>query len=296
MLTTQVQTFIANHADYAPLAEVIEKEMLHHDIMAALVQQGVMSQLTFIGGTSLRMCYNSSRLSEDLDFNAGHGFTPSDFDGLEDELKQWLERKYEVPVWVNKPSANAQGDTSSWTISIEKQANRSDLPRQKIHIDVCAIPSFDAQQRMLINHYNMVVPTEGLLLPVQSLEETFADKFIALAYRSGRIKPRDLWDIVWIRQRGISLSAQLVAQKLNARQKTQSDFIAMLTKQIDKLLNDPAVRVDFNDEMSRFIPLHIKQRTVDNPAYWPYLQQEVASLASQLLIEPSSWSPFDMSN
>ncbi|MFC1236433.1 nucleotidyl transferase AbiEii/AbiGii toxin family protein [Vibrio sp. F74] len=65
-----------------------------------------------------------------------------------------------------------------------------------MHIDVCAIPSFDAEKRALINHYNIVVPTEGLLIPVQSLEETLADKFIALAYRARRIKPRDVWDII----------------------------------------------------------------------------------------------------
>ena len=30
-----------------------------------------------------------------------------------------------------------------------------------MHIDVCAIPSFDIQRRPLINHYDIVVPTEG---------------------------------------------------------------------------------------------------------------------------------------
>jgi predicted nucleotidyltransferase component of viral defense system len=295
MLTTQVHKFIASHPDYAPLAEVLEKEIMHHDVMAVLVSHGVMNQLTFIGGTSLRMCYNSSRLSEDLDFNAGHHFKPRDFSGLDDELQRFLEHKYELPVWVNKPSEAAQGDTSSWTISIEKQANRPDLPRQKIHIDVCAIPSFDVQQRPLVNHYNMVVPTEGLLVPVQSLEETLADKFIALAYRAHRIKPRDLWDIMWIRQRGTNLVGQLLSQKLTARQKSHDDFIAMLSVQVQKLQADPSVRRDFTDEMSRFVPLQLQQRTVANAAYWAYLQQEITSLSQQLSMQSQVQSPFDMS-
>ena len=295
MLTAQVQKFIASHPDYTPLAEVIEKEIMHHDVMAVLVSHGVMNQLTFIGGTSLRMCYNSSRLSEDLDFNAGHSFKPSDFAGLEDELQRFLEHKYELPVWVNRPSEVAQGDTSSWTISIEKQANRPDLPRQKIHIDVCAIPSFDVQRRPLVNHYSMVVPTEGLLVPVQSLEETLADKFIALAYRARRIKPRDLWDIMWIRQRGTNLVGQLVNQKLTARQKTHDDFVAMLSVQLQKLQSDPSVRRDFVDEMSRFVPVQLHQRTVENVAYWSYLQQEITTLSQQLSKDSQTQSPFDMS-
>ena len=45
-----------------------------------------MQSLVFIGGTSLRMCYNASRLSEDLGFNGGHDFKPAHFDGLEVEI------------------------------------------------------------------------------------------------------------------------------------------------------------------------------------------------------------------
>lgn len=98
-----------------------------------------------------------------------------------------------------------------------------------MHIDVCAIPSFEVTRRGLINHYNILVPTEGLLFPVQSLAETLADKMIALAYRSRRIKPRDLWDIVWIKQRGTAISAQLVDKKLIAiLQPCLSAIIAIL--------------------------------------------------------------------
>ena len=118
--------------------------------------------------------------------------------------------EYLKTVLVYKPSEDKQGNTSSWKISIIKEANRPDLPRQKMHIDVCAIPSFDIEKKPLLNHYNIVVPTEGILVPVQSLQEILADKLIALAYRAKRIKPRDAWDIVWIKQRGVSLSKDLI--------------------------------------------------------------------------------------
>ena len=273
---------------------MIEKEILHHDIMAAMVKQGVMPSLTFIGGTSLRLCHNSSRLSEDLDFNGGHNFKPSSFSGLEVEIQKYIQNKYEVQVWVNKPAEDNQANTSSWKISIEKESNRPDLPRQKMHIDICAIPSFDIEKRPLINHYNIVAPTEGLLIPVQSLTETLADKFIALAYRARRIKPRDVWDIVWIKQRGVAVSKQLINKKLAARGKTNEDFIEALTIQLDKLQHDDEARKDFNIEMSRFIPNQIKERTIDNPDYWPYVQSEISTMSLSILNNGIKNNKFDM--
>ncbi len=294
MLKQQIHQIVQSNPDYAAITPVIEKEILHHDIMDVLIKQGVMQRLTFIGGTSLRMCYNSSRLSEDLDFNSGHDFKPSEFEGLESEIQTYIQNKYETEVWVNKPSAEQQGDTVSWKISIVKEPNRPDLPRQKMHIDVCAIPSFDIAKRPLINHYDIVVPTEGILVPVQSLQETLADKLIALAYRARRIKPRDIWDIVWIKQRGIDLSKILIEKKLNARHKQTDDFRQALSTALTKLMSEEEVHNDFNMEMSRFIPKQIKERTLDNPEYWAYVQGEVKAIASELLHDGKTKNPFDM--
>ncbi len=294
MLKEQILRIVAANPDYAAITSVIEKEILHHDIMDILIQQGAMQTLTFIGGTSLRMCYNSARLSEDLDFNGGHDFKPSHFEGLEFEIQKYLQQKYETEVWVNKPVEDNQGNTASWKISILKEANQPNLLRQKMHIDVCAIPSFDIEKRPLLNHYNIIVPTEGILIPVQSLQETLADKLIALAYRARRIKPRDIWDIVWIKQRGIEVSQTLVDQKLEARGKLKTDFIDMLNSQLEKLMQDDQVHKDFNMEMSRFIPAQIKARTIDNPEYWAYVQAEVSAVANTLLIGRVQKMPFDM--
>lgn len=294
MLKEQIRQIVQANPEYSAITPVIEKEILHHDIMDVLIKQGALQALTFIGGTSLRMCYGSARLSEDLDFNGGHNFKPSDFDGLECEIQKQIQNKYETEVWVNKPSQNKQGNTSSWKISIVKEANRPDLPRQKMHIDVCAIPSFDIEKKPLLNHYNIVVPTEGILVPVQSLSEILADKLIALAYRARRIKPRDVWDIVWIKQRGIALSKDLVEKKLAARNKKINDFKGALTLQLTKLMQNDEVRKDFNMEMSRFIPQKIKERTLDNPDYWAYVQAEVSVIVDAFINDNTSKNMFDM--
>ncbi len=149
-----------------------------------------------------------------------------------------------------------------------------------MHIDVCAVPSFDIKKRPLINHYKLVVPTEGLLVPVQSPEEILVDKLIALAFRARRIKPRDLWDITWLKQRGIELSNTLLNQKLEARNKPKPEFQHAIQSQIDKLLHEDEVKNDFNAEMRRFIPQSLQQKTLNQADYWHYLQTEVQAIAS----------------
>lgn len=56
------------------LRVVVEKELLHHDILREMSAAGLLKGLTFIGGTCLRACYGANRLSEDLDFTAGASF------------------------------------------------------------------------------------------------------------------------------------------------------------------------------------------------------------------------------
>jgi len=57
------------------LESVVVKELIHYDILWALDKKGILGQLTFHGGTALCLCFGASRLSEDLDFAGGSGFT-----------------------------------------------------------------------------------------------------------------------------------------------------------------------------------------------------------------------------
>ena len=98
MLDKIVQSALRRNDQLLGLDDVVEKEILHHDILQVLQAEGILQQLTFIGGTSLRVCYNSSRLSEGLDFIAGVNFNASRFDGMAEQLQQHLHRKYGLKV------------------------------------------------------------------------------------------------------------------------------------------------------------------------------------------------------
>lgn len=57
-----VNEALRSRADLATLRPVVEKELLHHDILREMSGAGLLAGLTFIGGTCLRACYGSPRL------------------------------------------------------------------------------------------------------------------------------------------------------------------------------------------------------------------------------------------
>ena len=77
LFDTIVNEALENQPDLSPLRIVVEKELLQHDILRILSENGLLTDLTFIGGTCLRTCYGSIRLSEDLDFTGGNNFSRS---------------------------------------------------------------------------------------------------------------------------------------------------------------------------------------------------------------------------
>jgi len=60
-------------------------------------------------------------------------------------------------------------------------------------------------------------------------------------------------------------------------------------------MQNDEVRDDFHMEMSRFIPTQIKERTIDNPDYWAYVQSEVSAAAKALFSSNVPKNKFDMS-
>ena len=156
-------------------------------------------------------------------------------------------------------------------MNVLTRPERKDLPAQRIHIDICAIPSHDRRPMMLRNCYGVDLGTSGLILQAQSREEILADKIVALAFRPNRIKHRDLWDIGWLKQQGIELPLALVPAKVQDHRHTAGEFSSQLRNRLATLKSNPAVRREFLKEMQRFLPAAIVRETVEQEAYWAYL-------------------------
>lgn len=85
----------------------------------------------------------------------------------------------------NRAEAN---DVAKDHPEIEIRPSHKHLPAQRIHLDICAIPSRDPRPMMLRNLYGIDLGTSGLILQAQSREEILANKVIALAFLENRIK------------------------------------------------------------------------------------------------------------
>ena len=264
---TLVEQVIAQNPEYPTLRTVIEKELLHHDILRAMNGAGFLKSLTFMGGTCLRDCHGSPRLSEDLDFTGGFDFSKNDMSELGSVIQKSIGEKYELPVTVTEPTKES-GNTETWKIKIITRPERSDFPAQKINIDICMLPSHERKISMLKNIYGVDMGTDGTLLYAESLSEILCDKMIAFARRPNRVKNRDLWDIHWLSQKNIAPKKDLLLQKLDDRKINEANFWTQYKERIEQIKNG---QKDFLFEMQRFLAPSAFSEQFVSEMWWEYL-------------------------
>jgi predicted nucleotidyltransferase component of viral defense system len=286
-----VDEAINNKLALAPLRVVVEKELLHHDILRVLSGAGLLAQLTFIGGTCLRACYGSSRLSEDLDFTGGVDFTRDQLAAMSSTLIQSLKAKYGLEINVTDP-VREEGNVDTWKLKVQTRPGRKDIPAQRINIDVCAIPSYQPRPMALRNPYGIEMGTSGLILQAQSREEIFADKLVAFALRPNRLKNRDLWDIAWLHQQQIKPALDLIKNKLNDHHTPTDAYLNAFTERYASLNKDPEIAKAFRKEMARFLPNETVKETVNSEKFWHYLahlmEDYLAQITQTMLKQPPS--------
>ncbi|MFT3741690.1 MAG: nucleotidyl transferase AbiEii/AbiGii toxin family protein [Gammaproteobacteria bacterium] len=279
LLDQLVDEAIQNLQNLAPLRTVVEKELLHHDILRILSDTNLLIDLTFIGGTCLRLCYGAERLSEDLDFTGGADFTREKLANMSDVLIDTLGAKYGLPIEVTPPTRE-EGNVKTWKLKVITRPKNKHIPSQRINIDICAIPSHQIKPMMLQNPYGVEMGTSGLIIQAESLEEIFTDKIISFALRRGRIKNRDLWDIMWLQKKGIQPLFELIPAKLHDHKCEKSHFIHLL-QQRQQMLLLPETTLAFHEEMRRFIPKSTVEKTIDNALFWEALVNLINSLCDK---------------
>ena len=277
-----VDEALNNKQELAPLRVVVEKELLHHDILRVLSSAGLLTQLTFIGGTCLRACYGSSRLSEDLDFTGGADFTRDQLAAMSSILTESLKAKYGLEINVTDP-VREEGNVDTWKLKVQTRPERKDVPAQRINIDVCAIPSYQPRPMALLNPYGVEMGTSGLILKAQSREEIFSDKLVAFALRPNRLKNRDVWDIAWLHQQQIKPALELIQNKLKDHHAKSSDYLNTFSERAASLNDDPEIAKAFRKEMARFLPNVTVKETVNSEKFWEYLSNLLESYHQQVL-------------
>lgn len=276
-----VDEALKNQPHLSSLRIVVEKELLHYDILRILSQHQLLTNLTFIGGTCLRACYGGVRLSEDLDFTGGKDFSRKSLSTMGKVLTETLNEKYKLQVTVSEPEKDIK-NVDTWKIKIETRPKQRHLPAQRINIDICAVSSYEKQPMMLINPYGVDMGTNGLIIQAQSREEIYTDKLLAFALRPNRIKYRDLWDIVWLHQQGLKPNFGLIPKKLRDLTHTQEYFSNLFEQRLSSLSQDNRLEMEFKKEMRRFLSLEQINKTVEQDNLWSFIVFLMKSLAAQL--------------
>ena len=262
-----VEKILSGKSEYVPLRTVVEKEILHHEILRVLSEEDFLQELTFMGGTCLRDCYGSGRLSEDLDFTGGFDFSKDQISELGSSIKSAILKKYGFAVEVTEPKRET-GNVDTWKIKVVTKAERPDFPSQKINIDICRLPSRDRKVQFVRNCYGIDLGTSGMPVFVESLKEIMCDKLVAFARRPNRVKNRDLWDIFWLSNKNVPVDKKLLTQKLDDRKIPPDDFESLYNKRIEEI---KPLQQDFLDEMKRFLVPGAFSKSFVSSLWWAAL-------------------------
>lgn len=265
---------------------VVEKELLHYDILYALEQAGLLDSLVFQGGTSLRLCYGGNRFSEDLDFAGGYDFSSSQLAEMKACIETYIGNRYGLEVTVKEPNelkaepTYAELRIEKWQIAVVTAPENKSLPKQRIKLEVANVPAYTKQPLALQANYQFLPSGySDLLVMTESLDEIMADKIVSLAATKKYTRNRDIWDLPWLLQQGAKLNTDLVQQKLVDYK--LNDYEAMLNDLIQRL--PQLVQSDnFVNEMQRFLPTDVYDRTLGKSKFQAYLSNTLVKLFTEV--------------
>lgn len=270
----------------ASMRPVIEKELLHYDILFCLDQAGLLDELVFQGGTSLRLCYGGNRFSEDLDFAGGTDFSSAKLKTIKQWIEDYIGKRYGLEVTVKEPNLlkqepeYAELKIDKWQISIITVPDRKDIPKQRIKIEVANIPAYTKNALPLLKNYDFLPDGyEDTLVYVETLNEIMADKLVSLPATQRYVRYRDIWDLVWLQQQGAKLDSTLVTKKIADYR--LSDFEQALDQRLNSLSGILAAG-KLQAEMKRFIPTDVYDRTLGKEKFSDYLSSALSKLLGQL--------------
>lgn len=265
---------------------VVEKELLHYDILYALEQAGLLDALVFQGGTSLRLCYGGNRFSEDLAFVGGYDFSSLQLAKMKACIETYIDNRYGLEVTVKEPNelkgepTYAELRIEKWQIAVVTSPENRNLPKQRIKLEIANVPAYTKQPLALQANYQFLPSGySDLLVMTESLDEIMADKIVSLAATKKYTRNRDIWDLPWLLQQGAKLNNDLVQQKLVDYK--LNDYEAMLNDLIQRL--PQLVQSDnFVNEMQRFLPTDVYDRTLGKSKFQAYLSNTLVKLFTEV--------------
>jgi hypothetical protein len=279
------------------MRQVVEKELLHYEIFHALDGAGLLKDLVFQGGTSLRLCRGSDRYSEDLDFAGGVGFSAAKMGKIADCVRERIGERFGLNVAVSaKPAKAGEGrvKVDKWWIAIETSPANPAMPKQKIKLEIANIPAHTRELRPVLANYDSARAMSTVYVNAETLDEIMADKVLAFPTSlldnkgssvepgSAKIRHRDIWDLAWLVQKGAKLDPKLVAAKIGDYGVV--GYGEMLDQALARIPSIVQGR-EFKQQMGRFIGKAALAKTLDVPGHLEYMATTVHGLFSEMRAE-----------
>ena len=170
----------------------ILREYLQYKILKILFETDMVSKLSFIGGTSLRIVYNLSRFSEDLDFD-NFGLKEKEFNNASVVIKKELELEgldIEILNFVNNTTFHCEIKFPTLLFNNDLSVHKNEKILVKVDTQ-----SHDFKYKpdvKLLNKFDVFTNVN-----VTPLDILLSMKFNAL-FKRKRIQGRDFYDIVFL--------------------------------------------------------------------------------------------------
>lgn len=230
----------------------ILREYLQYKILEIIFNSKISQQLSFLGGTALRIIYDNSRFSEDLDFD-NFGITEKQFISLAKEIKKGLELQgYKVEI-KNVFKGAYRSYIRMPEVLFDNQM--SDLREEKILIQVDTFPHVFNYKRDLkiINKFDVFTQIYTTPLDILLSQKIYA------ALNRKRAKGRDFFDIVFLLSK-TKPNYEYLEKKLSIKngQELKKALISKISNfNFDKLAKDVEAFLINNEDSKKvkmFIP------------------------------------------
>lgn len=209
---SQIQSYYPNNLKQ--FSKGILREYLQYKILDYVFQSKFASKISFIGGTALRIVYENSRFSEDLDFD-NFNLSVSDFEEITEFVKKSLELEgFEVEM------QNVYKGAYHCKIKIPKilfENNLAGMEAEKFLILIDTVSqNFDYEpEKQILNKFDVF--TNINVTPINLL---LSQKIYAIFGRN-RAKGRDFYDLVFLLGKSIKPDYIYLKEKIGVKNATE---------------------------------------------------------------------------
>ncbi len=246
------------------------REFLQLLTLKILEEKGHYKNISFLGGTALRILFDLNRFSEDLDFSLADPLN-YDFDKIVTDIHTNYTL-YNIPVEIK---ARNRGSVASAYIKFTSLLYQFGLSPHKdqrftIKFDIDQNPPHGAQTMQTIINKDFIIGINHYNLP-----SLFAGKLHAILHRS-YTKGRDFYDLLWYISKNIEPNLELLNNAIFQSQgKNPHLDLESLKLELQKRIEE----TNFSHVLSDLTPFLI---TPNEASY--FTKEHFTNLISQMLI------------